>query len=92
MADGRQSAAGVSAVLDSMRERVGLEIDVAYCPHAAGPPKCWCRKPLPGLGVLFVQRYRLDPAKCIYVGSGSQDQGFARRLGFLYRDATQFFT
>jgi histidinol phosphatase-like enzyme len=52
---------------------------------------CWCRKPLPGLGVVFQQRYRLDPSQCIYVGSGTQDPGFARKLGFQYRDAAEFF-
>jgi histidinol phosphatase-like enzyme len=71
--------------------RLGLEVDVECCPHPAGPPRCWCRKPLPGLGVLFVQRHRLDPAQCIYVGSGPQDPGFARRLGFGYREAGEFF-
>jgi histidinol phosphatase-like enzyme len=74
-----------------MQERLGVSIDVLYCPHAAGPPKCWCRKPLPGLGVVLIQRYRLDPSQCIYVGSGPQDPGFARRLGFQYRDAGEFF-
>ena len=74
-----------------MREQLGIEIDVEYCPHAAGPPVCWCRKPLPGIGVLFIQRHRLDPRRCIYVGGGPQDAGFARRLGFIYQDAADFF-
>jgi histidinol phosphatase-like enzyme len=74
-----------------LQQRLGVSIEVLYCPHAAGPPRCWCRKPLPGLGVVFIQRHRLDPSRCIYVGSGSQDPGFARRLGFQYRDAADFF-
>lgn len=53
--------------------------------HAAGPPRCWCRKPLPGLGVVLIDRHRLDPPQCIYVGTGTLDPGFARRLGFQYR-------
>ncbi len=74
-----------------MQEQVGVAMDILYCPHGGGPPVCWCRKPLPGLGVVFIQRYRLDPSQCIYVGAGPQDPGFARRLGFQYRDAADFF-
>ena len=83
--------ADASAVFARLRELVGVAIEVEYCPHPAGPPVCWCRKPLPGLGVVFQQRHRLDPSQCIYVGSGSQDPGFARKLGFQYRDAAGFF-
>ena len=75
-----------------LRETLGVEMDVEYCPHAGGPPICWCRKPLPGLGVTFVQRYRLDPRQCIYVGDGPQDAAFARKLGFEYRAVETFFT
>ncbi len=74
-----------------MNELLGLDIEVGYCPHAAGPPRCWCRKPLPGLGVLFIHRHRLDPERCIYVGAGTQDPGFARRLALTYRNAADFF-
>jgi aryl-alcohol dehydrogenase-like predicted oxidoreductase len=81
----------VGAEFARMREVVGIDMDIQYCPHAAGPPVCWCRKPLPGLGAMFIHRYRLDPAQCIYVGTGAQDPGFARRLGFQYRDAIEFF-
>jgi HAD superfamily hydrolase (TIGR01662 family) len=91
VAEGRQTAEGVEAIIRRVRELLGVEMEVEYCPHAAGPPKCWCRKPLPGLGVLFVQRHRLNPAQCIYVGDGAQDPAFARRLGFTYRDANEFF-
>ena len=91
IADQTLSAAQVDASFARMQQLVGAPIEVLYCPHPAGPPICWCRKPLPGLGVVFIQRHRLDPARCIYVGAGPQDPGFARRLGFQYRDADEFF-
>jgi histidinol phosphatase-like enzyme len=75
----------------SLRAELGVEMDILYCPHGGGPPVCWCRKPLPGLGVVLIKRHRLDSAQCIYVGTGPQDPGFARRLGFQYRDARDFF-
>jgi len=81
----------IDAGLARMRELLGVAIDVQYCPHGAGPPVCWCRKPLPGLGVAFIRTYRLDASRCIYVGAGAQDPGFARRLGFQYCDAVDFF-
>jgi aryl-alcohol dehydrogenase-like predicted oxidoreductase/histidinol phosphatase-like enzyme/adenylate kinase family enzyme len=91
VAERTQSATGVDAVFARMRELLGLDIEVEYCPHGAGPPSCWCRKPLPGLGVLFMHRHRLDPQACIYVGGGPQDRAFARRLGFVYSEAAEFF-
>jgi aryl-alcohol dehydrogenase-like predicted oxidoreductase/histidinol phosphatase-like enzyme len=83
--------AQVEARFARMQDGLGLAIDVLYCPHDSGPPACWCRKPLPGLGVVLIERHRLDPSRCIYVGAGPQDPGFARRLGFQYRDAADFF-
>ena len=91
VADKTLSADEVRAGFERMQKHLGLEIEVEYCPHAAGPPVCWCRKPLPGLGVVFIDRHRLDPARCIFVGVGPQDPGFARRLGFQYRNADEFF-
>ncbi len=91
IADETMSVDQVRAGFARMQELLGVAIEVEYCPHAGGPPMCWCRKPLPGLGVVFIHRHRLDPSQCIYVGAGAQDPGFARRLGFQYRDADEFF-
>jgi aryl-alcohol dehydrogenase-like predicted oxidoreductase/histidinol phosphatase-like enzyme/predicted kinase len=91
IAEGMQTEDDAQATFARMNELLGVSIEVAWCPHGPGPPRCWCRKPLPGLGVLFVHRHRLDPAQCIYVGDGPQDPGFARRLGFRYREARSFF-
>jgi histidinol phosphatase-like enzyme len=85
------TSAVVQSVFARMRDALNIAIDVDYCSHGAGPATCWCRKPLPGLGVILIQRHRLDPSKCLYVGTGVQDPGFARRLGFQYRDADEFF-
>jgi aryl-alcohol dehydrogenase-like predicted oxidoreductase/predicted kinase len=84
IADGRESEDGVKAMFAEVCARVGLDLDVEICPHPAGPPRCWCRKPLPGLGVVFIHRYRLDPAQCLYLGAGPHDAGLARRLGFRF--------
>jgi len=95
IADKTMSVDQVHAGFERMQELLGLAIpgaiELEYCPHAGGPPICWCRKPLPGLGVVFIDRHRLDPSQCLYVGAGPQDPGFARRLGFEYRDAAEFF-
>ena len=91
IADQTTTSEEVEASFARMRESLAVPIDILYCPHGGGPPVCWCRKPLPGLGVVLIQRYQLDPTQCLYVGTGPQDPGFARRLGFQYRDARDFF-
>jgi aryl-alcohol dehydrogenase-like predicted oxidoreductase/histidinol phosphatase-like enzyme/predicted kinase len=70
---------------------LGVEMDTVYCPHGEGPAVCWCRKPLPGLGVVLIERHHLDPTRCVYVGRESGDQTFARNLGFTYRSADEVF-
>lgn len=74
--------ADVRASFAAIGEAAGVRLDVAICPHGAGPPRCWCRKPLPGLGVAAIHRHQLDPRQCLFVGAGPQDAGFARKLGF----------
>lgn len=89
IADGTATQAQVEACFARTLELLGLTMEVSYCPHGGGPPACWCRKPMPGLGVVLIQRHRLDPSQCVYVGEGGLDRGFARRLGFRYADATE---
>ena len=85
VAEGTRSVAEIEATFAALKAHMGIPIEFAFCPHGAGPPTCWCRKPLPGLGVLLIHRYRLDPAHCVYLGGSAQDPGFARKLGFAFR-------
>jgi histidinol phosphatase-like enzyme len=81
----------LEASLARLRDLLGAPLEVLHCPHVPGPPRCWCRKPLPGLGLQLVLRHRLNPARCVYVGQGGQDRLFAERLGFAFQDAADFF-
>lgn len=56
----------------------------AYCPHEAGPPKCWCRKPLPGLVVPWLRKERIDPKRSTYVGTSAPSQQLAEALGMRF--------
>ncbi len=56
-------------------------IDGAVCPHGAGPPRCWCRPPLPGLALAFTAGHDLDPARCVVVGAGPAHRTLANALG-----------
>jgi aryl-alcohol dehydrogenase-like predicted oxidoreductase len=85
IAEGTRSVAEIEAMFAAVKARLGMPIEFAFCPHGAGPPTCWCRKPLPGLGVLLIHRFRLDPAQCVYIGDSRQDPGFARKLGIPFR-------
>jgi aryl-alcohol dehydrogenase-like predicted oxidoreductase len=87
IADGTRSRADVELDFAAAIARTGLPIEFDYCPHGAGPPRCWCRKPLPGLGVAAIHRHRLDPSRCVYAGNRSRDAGFARKLGFVFRES-----
>jgi len=88
---GQRSKQALLACFDELSKRLDLRLDVLYCPHGAGPPVCWCRKPLPGLGVELIVRHRLEAARCLYVGSGNLDRTFAERIGFEYRDQGEAF-
>jgi aryl-alcohol dehydrogenase-like predicted oxidoreductase/predicted kinase len=91
LADSTLSVSTLQGVFARLRQLLNIPIDIEYCPHGAGPPTCWCRKPLPGLGVVLIQRHRLNASQCVYVGTGVHDPGFARRLGLQYREADEFF-
>jgi aryl-alcohol dehydrogenase-like predicted oxidoreductase/predicted kinase len=59
-------------------------VDVAQCPHAEGPPRCWCRPPLPGLVVPWLRARRIDPSKTKLFGTTSTHRALATALGLAY--------
>ncbi len=77
--------------LATLVERLGTMLDVplhvSACVHAAGPPVCWCRKPLPGLALAIARQHRLQFELC--VGGGAADRGFAARAGIPYHDVRE---
>jgi histidinol phosphatase-like enzyme len=81
---GTMTAEAVEAALARTHELLGVPVQALWCPHGDGPPVCWCRKPLPGLAVALVERHRLDPASCLYVGRDASDQALARAAGFTF--------
>lgn len=70
---------------------LGHDIEVSFCPHQSAPPVCYCRKPQVGMGVNYINRYKLDRSQCIFVGDYGTDKSFAQRCGFQYVDQAEFF-
>jgi HAD superfamily hydrolase (TIGR01662 family) len=92
IAGGTVSEEAVRAAFDRTVELLGLPVkEIAYCPHPAFPVGCFCRKPLPGLGVQLLLRHRLGRAHTIMVGDMDSDEDFARALGVKYHTAEAFF-
>jgi predicted kinase len=60
---------------------------VSCCPHPGGPPRCWCRPPLPGLLIEFALRHEVDLARSVVVGTKPVHATLARVLGAAYREA-----
>jgi aryl-alcohol dehydrogenase-like predicted oxidoreductase len=63
---------------------VGGPVESALCPHAAGPPSCWCRPPLPGLPLAFARAHAVDPGQSILLGTGPAHRTLATVLGARY--------
>lgn len=79
------------STFDRTNELLGIDIDYAYCPHAYAPINCWCRKPMPGLLVHFIEKYKIDASKSIMVGDMTSDKTFAYRGGVRFQWADDFF-
>ncbi|OHD26971.1 MAG: hypothetical protein A2Y38_08120 [Spirochaetes bacterium GWB1_59_5] len=70
---------------------LGVTMDYEYAAEEAGVPKSFRRKPLPGMAVTFVERYKLCPSKCLMVGDLKSDRTFAERAGFQFAWAKDYF-
>ena len=79
---------GTPETLEPDLARLAAAIDgsaqAALCPHAGGPPTCWCRPPLPGLPLAFARAHDLDPARSILIGAGPAHRNLAAALGARY--------
>ena len=92
VASGTLTREAAEAAFARTIELLGLPVaEVAFCPHPAFPVGCFCRKPLPGLGVALIHRHRLARDQVIMVGDMDSDRDFARALGVRYVDAAEFF-
>lgn len=92
IASGTVSREAAEAAFARTIELLGLPVaEVMFCPHPAFPVGCFCRKPLPGLGVSLIQRHKLAREHLIMVGDMDSDHDFAKALGVRYVDAAQFF-
>ena len=78
---GTGSSSEIQTAIRDLESRLGASFEVVTCPHPAGPPRCWCRRPLPGLGLLLEHRHQLDLRRSYLLGSGAANAGFASRLG-----------
>jgi len=77
---------------DRTIELLGLPVDeVAFCPHQAFPVACFCRKPMPGLAVMLIERHDLSLADLVIVGDMGSDAELAKAVGARYVDAEAFF-
>jgi len=79
------------ACFDKTIELLGIDIDVSFCPHRVPPISCFCRKPMPGLPVQFIEKYKLDASQCIFVGDMTTDKTCAARVGMKFVHANEFF-
>jgi hypothetical protein len=68
-------------VAEALAAVVSDPIELAVCPHDAGPPVCWCRPPLPGLPLAFARAHGVDPAHGALVGASPAHKTLATTLG-----------
>jgi aryl-alcohol dehydrogenase-like predicted oxidoreductase/adenylate kinase family enzyme len=83
--DGDTGALDVHAA--RLRDLVTGPVEVALCPHASGPPPCWCRPPLPGLPLAFARARSTDLARATLIGCTPTHRTLGRTLGARYVSA-----
>lgn len=81
----------VTTIFEKTNELLGHDIDYRFCPHASGALSCYCRKPGTGFGAEFIEKYKLNPSACTFVGDLGTDRSFAERCGFAYIESEKFF-
>ncbi len=92
IASGNVTEAAVRACFEKTKELLGLPVtDIAWCPHPAFPAGCFCRKPMPGLGIALARKHGLALDELVMVGDMDSDEQFAKAIGAKYHRAEEFF-
>jgi HAD superfamily hydrolase (TIGR01662 family) len=91
IAKGILTDADAKTCFDAVVKELGVDIDYLYDGSKVPPIISWSRKPMPGMGVHFIEKYKLNPAECIMVGDMTSDATFAKRCGFKFVHADKFF-
>jgi aryl-alcohol dehydrogenase-like predicted oxidoreductase/histidinol phosphatase-like enzyme len=81
----------VDACFAKLRTLLGVDVDVACCLHDAGPPVCWCRKPIPGSVLEFASRRNVALTQSIVVSASAADRTMAERIGARIESSATFF-
>lgn len=92
VATGHLTREAAEACFARTHELLGVELELRFCPHPYRPVGCWCRKPLPGMGVELILEHGVDPAASVMVGDMDSDRAFAEGLGIPYVPAETFFS
>ena len=77
-------SAGLAEAVARLLPEVSGPVESALCPHAAGPPICWCRPPLPGLPLAFARAHGIDVSRSVLIGTGPAHRTLATALGARY--------
>jgi aryl-alcohol dehydrogenase-like predicted oxidoreductase/adenylate kinase family enzyme len=80
------SIASLTAGAERLAMAVTGPVERALCPHAGGPPQCWCRPPLPGLPLAFARAHEIDLSRSTLIGSRPAHRLLADALGVQYID------
>lgn len=93
VSSGKVTSEIVEAALARTIKLLGLPVaEAIFCPHPAFPVACYCRKPLPGMGVYLMRKHQLDSDHLVMVGDLKSDADFAQGLGARYLDVNEFFS
>jgi aryl-alcohol dehydrogenase-like predicted oxidoreductase len=89
----RGTAKPTDVDVEFARATAMFELDIAFacCPHDAGPPVCWCRKPIPGSVLEFAFRNGVSLAASIVVARSAADRTMGERLGATVEDSASFW-
>jgi hypothetical protein len=74
----------LAAGADRLSACLSGPVSCAVCPHGGGPPRCWCRPPLPGLVLAFAFAQGVNIARSVLIGARPAHRTLAHAVGARY--------